>query len=160
MRFNAFVSYEIRLYLKKFMSFMVLGAFYLLLLIFYKLLEPDLCFTLKVDSSFCDSDVCDGLLGPAEFRTLKLYCYKTSECVYISSLALNPMVKWTAFLLSIWELPASNLRPQVDYTNKIFVTFHLSLQVNSCIIPLRRPQFLPLHYQSIFYQSSLLLEML
>jgi len=47
------------------MSVMVFEAFYVLLLIFYKFLEPDMCFTLKVDFSICDSDVCDSLIGPA-----------------------------------------------------------------------------------------------
>jgi len=64
-RFNAFVPYEMRLFLKNFMSVMVFEAFYVLLLIFYKFLEPDMCFTLKVDFSICDSDVCDSLIGPA-----------------------------------------------------------------------------------------------
>jgi hypothetical protein len=41
------------------------GYLYVLLLIFHKFLEPDMCFTLKMDSSICDSDACDGLIGPA-----------------------------------------------------------------------------------------------
>jgi len=44
---------------------MVFEAFYVLLLIFYKSLEPDTYFTLKVDFSICDSDVSDSLIGPA-----------------------------------------------------------------------------------------------
>ena len=54
-----------RLFLKNFMSLVVFEAFYVLLLMFYKFLEPDMCLTLKVDSSVCDSDVCDSLIGPA-----------------------------------------------------------------------------------------------
>jgi hypothetical protein len=64
-RFNAFLPYEMRLFLKNFLSFMVFEAFYVLLLIFYKFLETDTCFTLKVDFSICDSDVFDSFIGPA-----------------------------------------------------------------------------------------------